>query len=374
MKRLAGLSAAVALAGCAAHASESGATPIAPIAASSDTQTEGKKDRVLLELLSASGFEGVIGYSSAPGSYNLFEVGKSGVRGLASEGAAWPWASMTKQVLAVMVLQEAEDGKLALDEPLSRYLPSSGNAPVSPTIQQLLQHRSGLRNPDDSPVHKDEWPSFYTSGATGPAWCSAERGAPLAEGWRYNNCDYIVLGAVLEKVTGNSLAALFEQRIAKPAGLERTSFATPRAAAALPGSEAIYGLVLSRFGAAGGLIGTVTDMLRFDRALLEGKLLGADAREVLWTGDPALGYMALGQWVFDAPIKGCAAPVHIVERRGAIGKYQVRNIILPESSMAIALVTDLSEKDYDFGEVWTGEGPMHDVLTVLACQDREPVS
>ena len=49
----------------------------------------------------------------------------------------------------------------------------------------------------------------------------------------------------------------------------------------------------------------------------------------MWTGDPALGYMALGQWAFDAPLEGCIGDVRIIERRGAIGKYQLRNIILP---------------------------------------------
>lgn len=319
------------------------------------------------DILDGAGFHGALAYSDTRQTLKSVYVGTPIPGPAWEQDLVWPWASMTKQVVAVMVMQAVEKEALALDDPVSEHLPAFGGAPPAPTIRQLLQHRSGLRNPDDSPMGADEWPTFYTDGPTGLDWCLAGRSAPPAEGWRYNNCDYLVLGAVLEKITGQPLAALFDESIAKPAGLTATRFATSRTAAAVASSEPRYAAILPRFGAAGGLIGPVTDMLRFDRALMDGRLLGENARDVLWTGDPALGYMALGQWVFSAPLKGCNEPVRMIERRGAIGKYQVRNIILPESGTTVALVTDRSEQDFDFGEIWTGKGPMHDVLATLAC-------
>ena len=93
-------------------------------------------------------------------------------------------------------------------------------------------------------------------------------------------------------------------------------------------------------------------MLLFDRALMDGVLLGDEALAQLWNGDPAAGSMALGQWVFEAPLSGCGTPVRIVERRGEIGDYQLRNIMLPDLGIAVALATD--QPDFDFGEIWSG--------------------
>ena len=321
----------------------------------------------LHQILSEADFHGVIAYSAEQQTFDSVYVGAPVPGPHWSKELLWPWASMTKQVVAVMIMQAAETGAIDLDEPASAYLPALTGPTPAPTIRQLLQHRSGLRNSDDSPIDADDWPSFYTTGPTGLDWCLAERAAPPAEGWRYNNCDYIVLGSVLEEVTGKALATLFEERVARPAGLIATGFANSKTAATAASVEPRYAVILPRFGAAGALIGPVTDMLRFDRALLDGKLLNANSRDALWSGDPALGHMALGQWAFDAPLKGCSGPARLIERRGAIGKYQVRNIILPESGMAVALVTTRSERDFDFGEIWTGKGPMHDVLARMAC-------
>ena len=122
---------------------------------------------------------------------------------------------------------------------------------------------------------------------------------------------------------------------------------------------------IARYGSSAALVGPLEDMVRFDRALMSGKLLTPEARASLWDSDPALGFMALGQWVFEAPLKGCDTPVKIVERRGNIGKYQVRNIILPDSDTTISLATE--DGNFDFGEIWSGSGAMYETLSAVAC-------
>ena len=234
----------------------------------------------------------------------------------------------------------------------------------SPTIRQLLQHRSGLANPDDSPPDATGFPSFYSDGPTGLDWCLADRTAP-SDQWRYNNCDYIVLGAILENVTGTPIEALLEKRIAIPSGWRDTALLRAGSARDYAGRDPTYTTRIARYGTSAALVGPLADMLRFDRALMAGRLIGPKARAAMWQGDPQLGYMALGQWVFEAPLAGCDAPVRIVERRGAIGKYQVRNIILPQRDMALALAT--ADGEFDFGEIWTGSGALHDALAALAC-------
>nr|WP_314446105.1 serine hydrolase domain-containing protein [uncultured Sphingomonas sp.] len=282
----------------------------------------------------------------------------------------WPWASVTKQVLAVLVMKQVDVGKLALDTPASAYLPALGPAGGAPTVRQLLQHRAGLRNPEDSLKSADGTPSWYLASDAPLAWCLAGRGAPGGE-WRYNNCDSLVLGALLRRVTGLTVEQLFERDLKRPLGLSGTAFARwpapsrpsdPDTAVAITPAEQ---KVLARFGAAGGLLGTPLDLLAIDRALLGGRLLSPAARDEMWKGDPTLGFMGLAQWSFAAPLKGCAKPVRIIERRGGIGRFQVRNLILPESNRILILFT--ADEKFDFGEIWEGKGLSHDLLSATAC-------
>lgn len=312
----------------------------------------------------AAGYRGLISVAPEPTrtvtEYIGFGLG-------ASPQALWPWASVTKQVMAILVMQEVAAGRMALDAPVSRYLPAVGRG-EEPTIRQLLQHRSGLRDPSATPTDASGMPEFYTSGPTGLAWCAEGRGAAGGK-WAYNNCDYIVLGAALEQTSGMKLPQLVTDRIAKPARLSSLRFADGLTAEEMRwtgnGPSTAEIAQLTRFGASGGLVGTPQDMLMLNRALMEGRLLPAEARAQLWQGDPALGYMALGQWSFSAPLKGCAAPVKLIERRGAIGRFQVRNVMAPDLNKSVVMMT--ADPKFDFGEVWQRSGFTYDVLSAELC-------
>jgi len=316
--------------------------------------------------LAASGFRGT--YALSVGGRR---VGGGVIGSGAPYEAVFPLASFTKQVVAAMVLQQVDAGKLTLDAPAARWLPALGAH--GPTVRQLLQHRSGLRNPDDSVKDAAGTPGWYTTGPTGLPWCLAGRGRP-GGAWRYNNCDYAVLGAILERVARRPRPALYAERVAGPTGMAALFQSGPedaRADADWPGAPTgPERATLARYGAAGGLVGTAEDVLAFDAALLDGRLLSARALAELWRGDPALGYQALGQWSFAAPLKGCAGPVRVVERRGGIGRFQMRNVVLPETGAALVLLTTGGGEgggDFDFGEVWQGRGAAHDALAAAAC-------
>jgi len=274
----------------------------------------------------------------------------------------WPWASVTKQIMATLVMQQVEAGRIALDSSVSVYLKELRGQATVPTARQLLQHRAGLRNPNDSVVDAAGTPSFYTTGPNGLSWCLTGRTAPGGN-WQYNNCDYIVLGAILERVAKSDLARLFARNIARPLALKQARFVRrgDKAPSLMSGSVA----ELAPYGAAGALVGTPAELLKFDRALLGGKLLKPSTRAEMWKGDPALGFMALGQWSFEAKPKGCAAPLHIIERRGGIGRTQVRNVLLPEQDISVIMF--LNDPDFDFGEIWQGKGLSHDVMAAAVC-------
>lgn len=296
-------------------------------------------------------------------------------------GQVWRWASVTKQITATIAMQEVAAGRLDLDKPIKAYLVSS-RAPFADRItsRMLMQHISGVPATEDSPIGVDDWPDFYLaepgSAQTGVSYCEGptDRAPPAA--FRYGDCDFILMGAVLESVTGKSYATLVKERIAKPLGLRSVGL-FPRAKSTVRGYE--KGVAessrfrLGNFGAAGALYGTTRDLLAFDRALMSGKLIPDLQRAVMWTGEPKFGYAALGQWAFSSPIKGCGKePIRLIERRGAIGRVVLRNVILPDRDVVLIMTSNRAEADAEFGEIWQRKGITHDVLSAALCPAPRP--
>jgi D-alanyl-D-alanine carboxypeptidase len=332
-----------------------------------------RRGKRLAEVAERYGLHGEYLVSRGADSWQVDTIVRSGLPAKATATRLWRWASVTKQVIATLVMQEVAAGRVDLDSPVSRYLPTfrSANAPMV-TVRQLLRHQSGLPNPDDSAQGADGLPAFYSRGYRGSrdplaGFCAGPVKRAPGGNWEYNNCDYIVAGALLEKVTGKRWQALLEERVAKPLGL-KTVGAYPTRTVTMAGTvdskrEPAYDT--AAHGASAGVYGSVRDLWMFDRALMSGKLLPAPARAQMWDGQPSLGSIALGQWVFTVPLKGCATPVRIVERRGAIGGVEVRNFILPERDVVAVVFVDRS--GFDFGEVWQGKGFSHDLLAAVTC-------
>ena len=277
-------------------------------------------------------------------------------------------------------MQQVEAGALSLDGTIRNYLPEfSGPNGDRVTVRQLLKHLSGLPNPDDTKPDPAGIPAFYRETgddignlARSLGFCS---GRPKTEGetrFAYNNCDYLVLGAILERVSGQPYSTLVSKWIARPLGLWSMKLA-PDAAPRGGGSAVGYttdgkrypSINVATFGAAGALTGTAADLVAFDRALIQGKLLKPESRASLWQGDPQVGYEALGVWSFSARLDGCSAPVALVERRGDVGGIQVRNVIAPVLGRSLAIF--INDDSVDFGEVWQGQGLAYELLSAAFC-------
>ena len=324
-------------------------------------------DGSIAALVAATKFEGEV--IAMKGDMTLFQARRLST----NSPTLWRWASVTKQVVATLIMQEVAKGTVDLDKPVALYLPTfkSPNA-AKITVRQLLRHQSGLPSPDDTTAGKDGVPTYYAkvdkalqNPLTG--YCAGPVKGEPGGNWSYNNCDYIVAGVLLEAITKTPWQRLVSERIAKPLGLKSLA-AFPAIAATVKGKvggkpETRY--KFETFSAAAGLYGTAADLLKFDRALMTGKLLTEKARAEMWDGQPNLGFIALGQWSFGAELKGCAMPVRIIERRGAIGGVQVRNFILPDSDVAI--VAFANRDDFEFGEIWQGKGFSYDLLSAAAC-------
>ncbi len=263
-------------------------------------------------------------------------------------------ASLTKQVTALLVMQEVAAGKLRLDERAGEAMPALPATTGRVTVKQLLQHVSGLANPSDGP--DNVVPPFYlrtgsdvgSNTATALGACAGPAKREPGMQFEYNNCDYIVLGAVLEAVTGKTYTALLEERVIRPLGLTSWGLfpAKPRGPVAV-GYSADGTVELAQnpatYCAAGALFGNALDVAKWDDALLHNRLLSAQWTEVMFTADPKLCGEGLGSWAYNSPVT--APPVHVVERQGELGGTRLLNLLLPGRDAAVVLVANTEKAD-----------------------------
>lgn len=192
-------------------------------------------------------------------------------------------ASITKQFTAVMVLKLAEQGKLSLSDPISKYFPDFPKA-EGITVRHLLDHTSGIHNYTDKAFFEQRaWRDRDSKEML--ALIAGQDDLidfPVGTDFRYNNSGYTLAGLVIEKVTGRGYGAAFDDLIAKPLGLRDTAYDDERAI--VPRRSKGFGvrdgkivfarpLAVSVTGGAGGLRSTATDLLRWHQALLGGKVL-----------------------------------------------------------------------------------------------------
>lgn len=194
-------------------------------------------------------------------------------------------ASLTKAFTAMAAMILHEKGLFRLDDSIDKYLPDFPNG-AKITIRQLLTHTSGVQEPAPKPDQFDPLPVTNTPLEKRYAMCRDE---PLefepGTKWSYTNAGYIVLGCLLEKVTGQSYEQIMAENIFKPLGMTNTN--CDRTDAIVPGRAAGYCregegyrnasyFDTSVFGPAGCLYSTIEDMILWDQALGGGKLVKAD--------------------------------------------------------------------------------------------------
>ncbi len=214
----------------------------------------------------------------------LVGAGSAGVRDLAtgapvSLDTLFRIGSITKVFTAVAVMQLAEQGLLSLDERLATFQPRFPNA-ASITIRDLLMHRSGIPNYLDAALADGRAQSPTT-----PAQivASVAKLAPeSAPGTRfsYSNTNYVLLGLIVEHVSGMTLHAYYAKYIFGPAAMPHTFAGTAPAEYPLAVGYMLSGGTtpqapgdMSWYYACGDILSTAQDMARFDIALMNGRLL-----------------------------------------------------------------------------------------------------
>jgi len=214
--------------------------------------------------------------------------------------------SITKQFTAACIMIQKERGSLQLDDPISRYLPDypRPNGDII-TIRHLLTHTSGLPNYTDLP----EIILKRTQPLNTEYIIDLFKNRPLdfepGNKFKYSNSGYLLLGEIIEKVSGQSYEAFLEHEILKPLGMNNSGYA--RREAAYPNRASGYTGVnpqapdralpvhFSVLHSAGAMYSTVEDMLKWDQALYHGKILTPKSIKEIFMSD--LGNYGFGWFV-----------------------------------------------------------------------------
>lgn len=199
---------------------------------------------------------------------------------------AFRMGSIAKQFTAAVVLQLVAEGKVSLDDPISRFLPDFPQPGASATVRQLLNHSSGLYDYTKIPGYMLSEPTLKPNTTADLVAVIAGRPvtAPPGERWEYNNGGYVMLGAIIEKVTGKPWHEAVVERLGKPLGLKSLAYAdSPRGAERARGysmdgdafqpSKSVH---ISVAGAAGALVISPADLARWSDALHHGRVVRPD--------------------------------------------------------------------------------------------------
>lgn len=191
--------------------------------------------------------------------------------------------SITKQFSSAVLLQLVDEGKVSLDDPLTRYVPGYPAPGGTATVRQLLNHTSGIQSYTGIP-------GWMTEAKTARAYTTAQLIAefrdlpsPFQPGadQAYNNSAYVLVGAVIEAVTGKPWHAAVAERITGPLGLRSIRYGDEEASmplAARPytaAGRAAQAIDMSVPHAAGALVGSVRDLATWAQALHHGKVVSA---------------------------------------------------------------------------------------------------
>ncbi len=254
--------------------------------------------------------------------------------------------SVTKQFAAATLLKLVDEGKAHLDDPLSNYLPDYPNGQAI-TLHQLLNHTSGIRSYTDLPGYMDERVRLDRDTAGMIAVFKDEK-VDFAPGgkWAYNNSGYVLVGAVIEKISGKPWAMQMDAALLKPLGLARTRAGDD--AAVIAGAVNGYSLgangevarashlSMTQPHAAGALVSTLDDLLRWNLALHGGRVLSKTSYRRMTTpeGVAAAAPGRYGYGIQHQTVRGRAALAH----SGGINGFLSNLIHLPDSGLSTVVL------------------------------------
>jgi CubicO group peptidase (beta-lactamase class C family) len=255
--------------------------------------------------------------------------------------------SITKQFTAVAILILVGESKLALDDDISKFLPDYPTHGHRITVEHLLTHTSGIM----SYTSRTDFREIWRKDVTVPELIGLFRDLPMefapGERYSYSNSGYVLLGAIVEAVSGQSYAEFLEQRIFLPINLvhttyDRTERIVPRRAAGYDkgpdGWQNAAFISMTQPHAAGGLMSTVDDLATWDAALYTDHLVAPSLLNRAWTpyrlnDGSSTGY-GYGWGI------GSYAVHRLIQHGGGIPGFITQALRLPDDRVFVAVLTN----------------------------------
>lgn len=201
-------------------------------------------------------------------------------------------ASVTKLFTAALVMQLVDEGLVQLDDAIGEFLPAIDHVPSDIRIRDLLRHRSGIVDHLGNPGVANAWllsPNVVWDPGEAIAMFGEEPSGVPGVSFAYSNPNFILLGMIIEEVTGVDLATALRTRISEPLDLEDTFLrpADPLDGSLVPGwsslsvpnayTDDMTGFLSPAFssmvGGAGALVSTPWDVVHFTEALFTGEVV-----------------------------------------------------------------------------------------------------
>ena len=265
--------------------------------------------------------------------------------------------SITKQFTAVGILQLMEEKKLALDDAIGKYLPDYPNPGNAITINQLLNHTSGIRNY----LELDAGEGIDVLSLTPEQVVNIFKREPLkfapGTAFDYSNSNYFLLAYLIERITGKPYEEYLENNIINKAGLQHTFYANfkidslkfKRAKAYSKfdkGYEAAELEPVNLLYGAGALESNVDDLFKWHRALYAGKLIKKSTLRI--AARPST--LANGERIdygYGFYIKDLAGEA-TVEHSGSTDGYQSDMVYLPKQDLLVITLFNCYEAEMDW--------------------------
>lgn len=213
-------------------------------------------------------------------------------------------ASVSKQFTAASILLLAEDGKLGLDDPLRKWLPSLPASADVVTLKHLLTHTSGLIDYEDL-MASDATEQVHDADVLHLLETQGRTYFAPGSGYRYSNSGYALLALIVEKASGQRYATFLHDRIFMPLGMAHT-VAYEKGVSTVANRAYGYSLIDGKWQRTdqsstsavlgdGGIYSSIDDLAKWDAALYDDRLLNAQSRKLAstpWTktDDPTVEY------------------------------------------------------------------------------------
>jgi len=258
--------------------------------------------------------------------------------------------SVTKQFTSAAIMQLVEQGKINLDDPLTKYVPDFPSPGENVTVTHLLQHTSGIRSYTNLASFMRLIKEPTTHQQLIDIVSEVEFDFQPGEEFRYNNSGYYLLGVIIEQVSGQTYADYLKDHVYPKAGLTDTGYGaneypTPQHARGYMLANKKFKderyMDMSRPFAAGSLESTVEDLMRWNYALRNGKVVSAESYEMMTTNGTLNNgeKIQYGFGLFVGEMDGRP----MVQHGGGIHGFSCMMAYFPDEDVALAVLTNLRQ-------------------------------